>query len=183
LIKIKDFGCFAPLDLYDLYRDIYSFSEAMSETLEEKYPCLEDFSRDLADLGSQPGAIAIAAEAGECTGRRLAAFLTIRPRRQSRLQHTADMSMGVSSGFRGQGIGSLILQAGLKQASISGQTEIVYLMVRADNEPAIHLYRRMGFEELAALKRDTKIGEKYFDGLLMRRFLTASHSSPFPEHP
>jgi len=44
-------------------------------------------------------------------------------------------------------------------------------MVRLDNAPAVCLYKKMGFEELAVLSRDTKIGDAYFDGLLMRKFV------------
>jgi ribosomal protein S18 acetylase RimI-like enzyme len=44
-------------------------------------------------------------------------------------------------------------------------------MVRSDNDPAIRLYRNAGFEQLAVLDRDTKIGDSYRDGILMRKFV------------
>ena len=44
-------------------------------------------------------------------------------------------------------------------------------MVRSDNEAAIRLYRHAGFEQLAVLDRDTKIGDSYRDGILMRKFV------------
>jgi RimJ/RimL family protein N-acetyltransferase len=164
---IKDFNCFAAADLYALYRDVYASSEEMSETLEDKYPGLDDFTEDVAALARLPGAIALAVE---IAGRPVS-YLTIRPRRQARLRHTADLNMGVAQAVRGQGLGSMILQAALERASASSELEILYLMVRADNEPAILLYKKMGFEEVAILSRDTKIGDAYFDGLLMRKFV------------
>jgi ribosomal protein S18 acetylase RimI-like enzyme len=106
----------------------------------------------------------------EVAGRPVA-YLIIRPRRQSRLRHTADINMGVARSARGQGLGSLVLQAGLERASASSELEILYLMVRSDNMPAIRLYKKMGFEELTVLSRDTKVGDAYFDGLLMRKFV------------
>ena len=42
-------------------------------------------------------------------------------------------------------------------------------MVRADNVSAVRLYERNGFDSLASLAGDTKIGEQYFDGILMRK--------------
>jgi len=39
------------------------------------------------------------------------------------------------------------------------------------NEAAIHLYRNAGFEQLAILDRDTRIGDSYRDGILMREFV------------
>jgi ribosomal protein S18 acetylase RimI-like enzyme len=164
---IKDFNHCISADLYALYRDVYSSSEGMSETLEDKYPCLDDFEEDVAALKRLPGAIALAVEVAG----RPVAYLTIRPRRQSRLRHTADINMGVAHSARGQGLGSLVLQAGLERASASSELEILYLMVRSNNTLAIRLYKKMGFEELAVLSRDTKIGDAYFDGLLMRKFV------------
>jgi ribosomal protein S18 acetylase RimI-like enzyme len=121
----------------------------------------------LVALKHLPGAIAFAVEVAGLP----VAYLTIRPRSQSRLQHTADLNMGVAYPARGHGFGSLILQAGLECTSASSELEIIYLMVRSDNLPAIHLYKKMGFEELAILNHDTKIGDTYFDGILMRKFV------------
>jgi len=164
---IKDFSSYSPADLYTLFQDVYSSSEGMSETLEDKYPCLNDFEEDIVALQSLPGAIALAVEIVQ----EPVAYLTIRPRKQSRLRHTADLNMGVAHAARGQGLGGLVLQAGLKRASASPELEIIYLMVRSDNTPAIRLYEKMGFETLAILSRDTKIAASYFDGLLMRKFV------------
>ena len=139
----------------------------MSETLEDKYPSLNSFEKDNLVLQSQPGAVALVAELAN----KPVAYLTIRPRRQSRLSHTADLNMGVADAARNLGIGKLILKAGIEQALLMSELEIVYLMARSDNTPAISLYERFGFETMTTLNRDTKIGSTYFDGLLMRKFV------------
>ncbi len=77
--------------------------------------------------------------------------------------------MGIAQCARDQGLGTAILQAGLKEASKSSILEIVYLMVRIDNKPAVGLYQKVGFESISVLTRDTKIDNVYFDGLLMRK--------------
>jgi len=164
---IKDFRSYSPADLYSLFRDVYSSSDGMSETLEEKYPCLNAFEKDIVVLQSLPGAIALAIEIAQAP----VAYLTIRPRQQSRLRHTADLNMGVAHATRGQGLGGLVLQSGLERACDSTELEIIYLMVRSDNIPAIGLYKKTGFETLAILSRDTKIATTYYDGLLMRKFV------------
>jgi len=49
-------------------------------------------------------------------------------------------------------------------------------MVRADNFAAVKLYQQKGFETLATLEKDTKIGTQYFDGILMRKFASNMNS-------
>jgi ribosomal protein S18 acetylase RimI-like enzyme len=164
---IKHFSSYSPAELYGLFKDVYSSSGEMSETLEEKYPDLASFENDLAVLQSIPGAIALVAEIAH----KPVAYVTIRPRRQSRLRHTADLNMGVAHIARGQGTGEFVLRAGLEQAFSSSELEIVYLMVRSDNAPAIRLYKKAGFETMTVLHRDTKIADSYFDGILMRKFV------------
>ena len=165
--EVRDILHFPPDELHALFADVYSSSEGMSERLEEKYADPVSLHNDLIDLCNTPGAVALAIEKAN----RPVAYLTIRPRRQSRLRHTADLNMGVAKAGRGQGLGEVLLTAGLAQATASPVLEIVYLMVRTDNIPAIALYRKMGFETLAILERDTKIDAAYFDGMLMRRFV------------
>ncbi len=164
---INDLSAYPPAALYALFKDVYTSTDLMSETLEDKYPDLRAFEQDMAVLQSLPGAVALAAEIDQ----RPVAYLIIRPRRQAKLRHTADLNVGVAASARGQGVGGSILQAGLERALAAPKLEIVYLMVRSDNAPAIHLYRKLGFETLAVLDRDIKSGGSYFDGILMRRFV------------
>jgi len=50
-------------------------------------------------------------------------------------------------------------------------------MVRADNFATVKLYQQKGFETLAKLEKDTKIGNQYFDGILMRKFASSLNTS------
>jgi RimJ/RimL family protein N-acetyltransferase len=164
---IADFDRFAPAELYRLFADVYASAEGMSETLAEKYAGLPGFEADLAALRRLPGAVAVAAAVAQIP----LAYAIIRPRKPSRLRHTADLSMGVAGSARGQGLGAGVLHAALARAAAESVLEIVYLMVRADNAPAMRLYARAGFETLAVLDRDTRIDDRYFDGVLMRKLL------------
>ena len=164
---VKDCLSYSEGDLYALFADVYASSTAMSETLEEKYPDPHHLTDDLRTLARLPGALALAAE---MDGKPLA-YALLRPRKPSRLRHTAELSMGVAQAARGKGLGDFVLNALLDRSRQAGIVEIVYLMVRADNVPAVRLYERSGFESLAILAGDTKIGAQYFDGILMRRRL------------
>jgi ribosomal protein S18 acetylase RimI-like enzyme len=164
---VKDFRCFSANDLYALFADVYGSSDAMSEILEDKYPDAPSLARDATALAGIPGAVALATEVDH----RPAAYVIVRPREAARLRHTADLAMGVARDARGHGLGRLVLRAALDRIRAASVVEIVYLMVRADNGPAIRLYEKAGFTALAVLERDTRIGDAYFDGILMRRFM------------
>jgi len=165
--SIDEFGTFAVADLYELVSDVYTTCEGMSETLGDKYPTLESFERDVAELSERPGAMGLIASVD---GRPLG-YLTIKPKREAKLRHTAELNMGVRHEARGRGLGKLLLTEALRRARESPELEIVYLMVRADNIAAVSLYEKLGFERLAVLDYDTKSGDSYYDGLLMRKFV------------
>jgi len=151
--------------LFRLVRDVYATAGGMSETGEERYPDTEALARAIARIGERPGGLFLVAQrAGLLLG-----YLVVEPRRASRLRHTADLNMGVAGAARGRGVGRALLDEAMRRLAASGQVEIVYLMVRADNLAAVRLYERSGFERLATLERDTRIGGRYYDGVLMRR--------------
>ena len=57
------------------------------------------------------------------------------------------MTLGTDARFQGRGYGRLMLDNLLERAREVG-VAVVLLEVRVDNEPAIHLYERAGFERL-----------------------------------
>lgn len=153
--------------LYELVRDVYTTSDQMSETFAEKFPAPAALAAEIDDVCGRPGAVFLVATAGG----RLQGYVALKPRRPERLRHTADLQLGVRSGARGQRIGTALLRAALDRAAHSGVVELVYLMVRADNLPAIRLYATTGFDRLATLQRDLRIDGRDCDGVLMRRFV------------
>lgn len=152
--------------IFSLLSDIYS-SGLMSETFDEKFASPDVAFEYMAGIAAMPGGIVLLAEAGgEYIG-----YITVKPRKQSRLKHTAELTMGVSSGYRGKGVGRELLNRAMNKIAFEKIIEIVYLMVRADNLPASRLYENSGFRQLAILEHDTKSDGKYYDGILMRRFV------------
>jgi ribosomal protein S18 acetylase RimI-like enzyme len=61
------------------------------------------------------------------------------------------LSVGVSTGARGRGRGRLVVMAGLSYLKASG-ARAVKLEVRPDNQPAVRLYRSLGFTKVGATK-------------------------------
>jgi ribosomal protein S18 acetylase RimI-like enzyme len=165
--SVREFRDYDAHEIYALVSDVYTTSDMMSETLEEKFPTPESFQRYMTELESRPGSVALVAEVeGELCG-----YLTILPRYPAKLRHTSGLTMGVHHTVRGQGIGNLLLKEALQRVLESSVVEIIYLMVRADNIAAIRLYETMGFDRCAVLRHDTKTPDGYYDGCLMRKFV------------
>lgn len=88
-----------------------------------------------------------------------------RPRRI----HTAAVGMGVSESWQGRGVGSALMAAAMNIADNWWQVTRVHLEVYTDNEPAIALYRKFGFEIEGTLRRDAFRDGVYVDSHAMAR--------------
>jgi ribosomal protein S18 acetylase RimI-like enzyme len=155
-------------DAFTLIQSVYAESDSFAADFADEHPSPGALSERLASLKARPGSLFLIAR-----DRRLhpAGFLFVTPRRQAKLRHTADLNMGIRGEARGKGVGAGLVSAALSQLEAQGIIEIVYLMVRADNAAGVRLYRSHGFEAVATLARDTKIGNRYYDGMLMRRWI------------
>lgn len=78
--------------------------------------------------------------------------------------------MGLLSAYRGQGLGSSLLEKTLEKAKEFG-LEKVELSVYTSNVNAIALYRKFGFTEEGLIKHYRKLDGQYFDCLSMAKFL------------
>ncbi len=83
------------------------------------------------------------------------------------LCHVAQLNIVVHKGYQGHGIGTLLMKELIKWAKQSETVEKIELSVRTCNLRAIALYKKMGFYEEGCLKRRVKVGNSYFDDILM----------------
>lgn len=166
-IIIKDFNDFEVGELYAIMRHIYLTSGFMSDNFDEKFPSIGFFKSYFSNLLKRNGSFILVAIFDD----KPVGYIVLETNAASRLQHTAWLNMGVVDSFRGKGIGQQLLDAALRKALAGKIIEIVYLMVRSDHYGAVRLYEKSGFDRLAILERDTKIGDEYYDGILMRKFI------------
>lgn len=87
-----------------------------------------------------------------------------------KFKHQCLFSIIVSPKFRGKGLGTALLTALKKHAKEKFHIEILHLEVY-DGNPAISLYRRMGFVEYGRHPRFIKMGTEYVDKILMQQIL------------
>jgi RimJ/RimL family protein N-acetyltransferase len=80
-------------------------------------------------------------------GERCVGFLTLRGGSLRRLRHTAKLELMVDPSWRGEGIGTAMLEAALRWAEDSPVLTKIGLAVFATNERALALYDKLGFRE------------------------------------
>lgn len=90
---------------------------------------------------------------------------------RERMKHRGEIAVSVLKSEWGQGIGKMLMETVIKFAKETAKAEIISLEVRSDNERAIGLYKKFGFEKIGEYKGFFKINGKYIDFDLMNLYL------------
>ena len=83
------------------------------------------------------------------------------------MEHTAVIGMGLLKAWRNVGLGTQLLQFIIEWAKENEVLELIWLQVYTQNELALKVYRRVGFEENGVIKGFFKQNNTYFDNLTM----------------
>lgn len=152
-----------PEDYQSIY-ELYSHEKIVSGTLQLPYPSLANWRRRLAE--PPEGAYILVAAMGE----RIVGMLGLetfpnRPRRA----HAGAIGIGVHDDWQGKGIGSALVRAGVEMADRWLNIKRLELEVYTDNEPAIRLYERYGFEREGLLRQYAFRDGRFVDAYMMAR--------------
>lgn len=155
-----------PADI-DAIKAIYDQPTVYANTLQLPYQPVSNWQR-LYNAGS--GFYNLVAEVeGKVVGQ-----LGLQVCQSPRRRHAAELGMGVSEDFQGQGIGSALLRAALELADQWLNIRRMELTVYSSNEAAIALYERFGFEVEAELSDFAFQYGNYVSALSMVRINIAS---------
>lgn len=88
-----------------------------------------------------------------------------RKRPHTAVSHRGGVYISVKKEFRGKGVGTMLLKEMIQKCR--GKFEILELEVFAENQPAIHLYKKFGFKSYGLRPNSVKRAGKYFDEELM----------------
>lgn len=87
-----------------------------------------------------------------------------------KLVHQCLFAIIVDEKVRGRGIGTKLMQELITLAKERFKLEFIHLEVYAGN-PAVNLYKRLGFEEYGVHRRFMKDQGRYIDKILMQKYL------------
>ncbi len=86
-----------------------------------------------------------------------------------RQAHVASLGMMVHADYQGRGVGTALMEAAIEFAENWLNISRIDLEVYTDNEPALALYRKFGFEIEGTLRQYAFRAGQYVDAYLMSR--------------
>ena len=86
---------------------------------------------------------------------------------KEKTKHVCEVGITVSKDFWGFGIGTVLMEEIEIWAKESGVIRRLELTVHAENERAIALYEKMGYQEEGLMKRVMFINDEFVDGIMM----------------
>jgi putative acetyltransferase len=144
---------------------LFASRNAYSQTLQLPFQSLEVW-RNRLTTNDDTQVTLVASVAGEVVGN-LGLTRFTRPRRA----HVGHIGMGVRDDWQGKGVGSALMQAVLDLADNWLGLRRLELRVYADNERAIALYRKFGFELEGTHRAYALRDGVYVDSLSMARLI------------
>jgi putative acetyltransferase len=124
-------------------------------------PPLEAYRAFVTQARGAGGVFTVALSEAEVVG-----YCNIERFRGEARQHCGGLATGVAREWRGRGLGSALVGSALQAGFDQGLSRIE-LQVRADNQPALKLYRRFGFEPEGRLREALKVDGHAIDLLAM----------------
>jgi L-phenylalanine/L-methionine N-acetyltransferase len=152
-----------PGDYLSVY-EMFCCPRVVAGTLQLPYASREEWRRRLAE--PPEGRCNLVAVVGE----RVVGLLGIdtfpnKPRRR----HAGTFGISVHDDWQGKGVGGALMKACLDMADNWLNLERLELEVYADNETAISLYERFGFEREGTLRKHAFRDGVYVDSIMMAR--------------
>jgi len=130
---------------------------------DDELPSLEFERGWIAGNRAKPGTLMVGAYAGDA----LIALCSVAAADKVRIRHTATLGISIAAGWRGRGLGRVLMDELIRFAREHPGIEQVYLGVLADNTVARRLYARCGFVECGVEPGRIKRAGGYVDHVNM----------------
>jgi putative acetyltransferase len=152
--------------------EMFGSPKVFAGTLQLPYPSRELWRQRLADPGD--GTYNLVAIVGDSVVGMISVItFPTRPRRR----HVGSIGISVHEEWQGKGVGAALMSAGLDLADNWLNLTRLELEVYADNESAIKLYERCGFELEGTLRQHAFRDGRYVDSHMMARLRPTSSTT------
>lgn len=149
---------------YAAFQAILSQAKAVWGTLQLPFPSQAAWRKRLEEPSDGRYSLVACVE-GEVVGNLGLIVASRSPRRR----HAGEIGMAVHDNWQGRGVGSALIGAAIDLADNWLSLTRLELTVFIDNEPAIKLYKRVGFEVEGQLRRYAFRSGKLVDAYAMAR--------------
>lgn len=105
-----------------------------------------------------------------CMGEKIVGQLTLELNQRVRRRHVATFGLGVDPAYHGQGVGSALMHAMIDICDNWAAIQRIELTVFTDNQGAIALYRKFGFDIEGTSRHFAMRDGKLVDAYHMARF-------------
>ncbi|MEB7887221.1 GNAT family N-acetyltransferase [Serratia fonticola] len=146
---------------------LYSHPTVYRDTLQLPLPSKAMWQQRIANV--QPGTYNMVA----CIDDRVVGQLFVELNQRVRRRHVATIGIGVDADYHGKGVGSALMKAMIDICDNWAGIERIELTVFTDNQGAIALYRKFGFEIEGTSRRFAMRDGELVDAYHMARFKTA----------
>ena len=119
---------------------VHAQPNALAGTLQLPFPSEEAWRERLAKFGDRDYGLVACVE-GEIVG-----MLSLHVSERLRRAHVGDLGMVVHDKWAGKGVGTALMEAAIDLADNWLNLSRLELTVYTDNEPALRLYKKLGFE-------------------------------------
>jgi RimJ/RimL family protein N-acetyltransferase len=121
----------------------------------------------LSEYAAADNAIYLVAEAGG----RIIGLLNCKGGHRQATRHAVVLGMSVDREWRNRGVGSMLIRRAMEWAKNSGVVTRIELNVFVQNEMAIHLYQKFGFEIEGRRRNAIRRHGEYYDDYIMALLL------------
>ena len=151
---------------YETIRQIMAQPEVYHNTLQVPHPSEQMWQERLAD---KPGVKQLVA----CIDGTVVGHLAIAVPQRPRRSHVADFGISVCSKWHNRGVASELMKAMIDMCDNWLRVDRIELTVFVNNEPAIAVYRKFGFEIEGTGKKYALRNGEYVDAYFMARLKSA----------
>ena len=142
---------------------VHAQPKALAGTLQLPFPSEEAWKERLTKFGERDYGLVACVE-GEIVG-----MLSLQVSPRLRRAHVGDLGMAVHDKWAGKGVGTALMKAAIELADKWLNLTRLELTVYTDNEPALRLYKKLGFEIEGTHRKYAFRDGAYVDAYAMAR--------------